>query len=87
MKPRATAGPRKKVRAASPASGAETAKVGSSGQSETDVVDGVQTRIALLAYQLYEQRGCKDGHDVEDWIQAERTVLADVPAGSINRQL
>jgi hypothetical protein len=33
-------------------------------------------RVAELAYLLYEQRGRQDGHDVEDWIQAEQTVLA-----------
>lgn len=38
--------------------------------------DDVQSCIARLAYSLYEQRGGDHGHDVEDWIQAERTVLA-----------
>jgi len=33
-------------------------------------------RVAELAYSLYEQRGREDGHDVEDWIQAEQTLLA-----------
>jgi GH15 family glucan-1,4-alpha-glucosidase len=36
----------------------------------------VYVRVAELAYTLYEQRGREDGHDVEDWIQAEQTVLA-----------
>jgi hypothetical protein len=27
--------------------------------------------IARRAYQIYEQRGAADGHDVEDWCQAE----------------
>ena len=33
-------------------------------------------RVAELAYIFYEQRGRTHGHDVEDWIQAEQTVLA-----------
>ena len=30
--------------------------------------------IARLAYQLYNMRGRKDGHDVEDWLIAEREL-------------
>jgi hypothetical protein len=36
----------------------------------------LHARVAELAYSLYEQRGRQDGHDVEDWIQAEQTLLA-----------
>ena len=28
--------------------------------------------IAQLAYHLYETRGQRDGHDVDDWLSAER---------------
>ena len=31
-------------------------------------------KIAEKAYELYVARGCENGHDVEDWIQAERIV-------------
>ena len=30
--------------------------------------------IAQRAYALYLARGCEDGHDVEDWLQAEREL-------------
>jgi DUF2934 family protein len=30
--------------------------------------------IAMKAYELYEQRGRLDGHDVEDWLTAEAIV-------------
>jgi hypothetical protein len=33
--------------------------------------------IAKRAYELYMSRGCEDGHDVEDWVEAEREVLAE----------
>lgn len=33
------------------------------------------SRVAALAYSLYERRGGEHGHDVEDWIQAEKTIL------------
>ncbi len=32
--------------------------------------------IAEKAYQLYEKRGHISGHDLEDWLEAERLVLA-----------
>ena len=30
--------------------------------------------VARVAYELYEQRGRADGHDLEDWISAETIV-------------
>lgn len=30
--------------------------------------------IAQRAYDLYEQRGRQDGHDLEDWLKAEREL-------------
>ena len=40
----------------------------------------IRARIAEQAYQLYEQRGCIPGHDAEDWLEAERLILADLNA-------
>lgn len=31
-------------------------------------------KVARVAYVLYLQRGCIDGHDKEDWFNAERIV-------------
>lgn len=31
-------------------------------------------RIAAKAYELWEQRGCRHGHDLEDWLEAEAIV-------------
>jgi hypothetical protein len=33
-----------------------------------------QDAIERRAYQLYEQRGREDGHDWDDWLQAEREL-------------
>ena len=30
--------------------------------------------IARVAYELYEQRGCEQGHDLDDWLKAEQMV-------------
>ena len=32
--------------------------------------------IAAVAYELYEARGCVAGRDFDDWLDAERIVLA-----------
>ena len=32
--------------------------------------------VARRAYDLYFARGCAHGHDVDDWLQAERTLRA-----------
>ena len=34
-------------------------------------------RIAQSAYELYEQRGCQAGYELEDWLQAEREIVGD----------
>ena len=31
--------------------------------------------IARLAYNFYETRGRRDGHDVDDWLSAERELI------------
>lgn len=49
----------------------------SEGNSQTTgSSEGVQEQIRHRAYQLYEQRGREDGHDVEDWLQSESDVMA-----------
>ena len=34
----------------------------------------LQEQIRRRAYELYEERGRYDGHDLEDWLQAESEV-------------
>jgi hypothetical protein len=33
-----------------------------------------KAEIARLAYDFYEMRGRRDGHDVDDWLSAEREL-------------
>ncbi len=33
--------------------------------------------IELRAYVKYCERGCESGHDVDDWLDAEREILAE----------
>ena len=37
----------------------------------TESTSDLQEQIRRRAYQLYEQRGRNDGHDLNDWLQAE----------------
>lgn len=38
--------------------------------------DDLRERIAKRAYELYLDRGCRPGCYVEDWVDAEREMLA-----------
>jgi len=40
------------------------------------------SRIARRAHEIYEARGGQDGKDLDDWLQAEREVDAEIEAGS-----
>ena len=33
--------------------------------------EDLEFQVRLRAYELYEARGRGDGHDIEDWLQAE----------------
>jgi len=35
----------------------------------------LQDQVRRRAYELYEQRGREDGHNLDDWLQAESEVL------------
>lgn len=34
-----------------------------------------ETEIRELAFSLYEQRGRREGHEFEDWLEAEEIIL------------
>ncbi len=35
-------------------------------------------RVAMKAYELFERRGGDHGHDVDDWLEAERLVVEEL---------
>jgi hypothetical protein len=41
---------------------------------EPTVLIPIEHRIQQCAYELYEQRGRTDGHELDDWLQAEREI-------------
>lgn len=45
----------------------------------------LKEKIAVKAYELFQRRGQADGHDLEDWLEAERSVLAELESRSKRR--
>ena len=41
------------------------------------VADDIREKIALRAYELYQDRGGQNGRDLDDWLQAETEVLSE----------
>jgi len=41
--------------------------------------------VAVHAYDLYLARGCQPGHDVEDWLQAERELRGSTVSSRTSR--
>jgi hypothetical protein len=57
--------------------------IGSTGPAQPDVAVEERARLLQLtreqeirnrAYEIYLQRGAQPGHEVEDWLQAEREL-------------
>ena len=38
--------------------------------------DDLHAHLATRAYELYVQRGCREGCAVEDWLDAEREIVS-----------
>ena len=38
------------------------------------------SRISQRAHEIYEARGGQDGRDLDDWLQAEREIDAEIEA-------
>jgi len=41
--------------------------------------DDLHVLIAQRAFERYQARGCQDGCDLDDWLEAEREILSQVP--------
>ena len=52
----------------------------SAGDPFFDLAQEINNLIASRAYELYESGGFAQGHDAEDWLQAESEILLNVPA-------
>ncbi|HLF18791.1 MAG TPA: DUF2934 domain-containing protein [Candidatus Omnitrophota bacterium] len=45
---------------------------------KTALTGDVQQKIQQRAYDIYQQRGFKDGNDLDDWFQAEREITREI---------
>jgi hypothetical protein len=58
--------------------GARPAKTSSrKGTRENKENPELHSRVALRAYQLFEDRGRAHGRDWEDWFRAEKEILSE----------
>jgi hypothetical protein len=43
-----------------------------------ELPDGMWERISKKAFELWQDRGYRDGHDLEDWLDAEAIVMEEI---------
>ena len=76
MPPKSKAAPKRKValsKTSKPQSPPVT--VPTEAESQQRYYEDLGSRLAERAYELYVQRGYEHGHDLEDWLEAERQIL------------
>ena len=44
-------------------------------KKETTPAVDIDERIRQRAFELFQLRGCQDGHDLDDWMQAEAEIM------------
>jgi hypothetical protein len=49
---------------------------GTSENISTAAHPNLEEEIRRLAFEIYVEHGCEDGHDLDDWLQAEAEVLS-----------
>jgi len=43
-----------------------------------ELPDGMWARISQKAFELWQERGYRDGHDIEDWFDAKTIVTEEI---------
>jgi len=43
-----------------------------------ELPNGMRERISNKAFELWQERGYRDGHDLEDWLDAETIVMEEI---------
>jgi hypothetical protein len=43
-----------------------------------ELPDGMRERISKKAFELWQARGYRDGHDLDDWFDAEAIVMEEI---------
>ena len=47
-------------------------------KAPVELPDGMGDRISQKAYELWQERGFREGHDLEDWLDAETIVMEEI---------
>ena len=55
------------------------------GEQQQGIEQRDADRVARAAYHRYEARGRQDGHDLEDWLEAEQEVASSPTSESTMR--
>ncbi len=50
-------------------------RAGDAKETSIELPDGMGERIAKKAHELWELRGRREGHDLQDWFDAEVVVM------------
>jgi len=53
-------------------------KAGLSAKKPIELPDGMWERIRAKAHELWEERGGRDGNDLQDWLDAEDIVMEEI---------
>ena len=43
-----------------------------------ELPDGMWERISQKAYELWKERGCREGYALQDWLDAEAAVMEEI---------
>lgn len=60
---------------------AATSKSQAAGRSPTlsiELPDGMWERISQKAFELWCERGCREGYALQDWLDAEAAVMEEI---------
>jgi hypothetical protein len=49
-----------------------------SQRNPIELPEGMWERVAKKAYDLWVERGRREGHDMEDWLEAEAIVMEEI---------
>lgn len=56
-------------------------KARDAGQPVTSTIElpeRIWERIALKAFELWRERGCREGYALQDWLDAEEVVMGEI---------
>lgn len=80
MQPQATHERPAKITRVAPVKTKSRGTVATPGKPSVSACDDVQVLIARRAYELFAMRGYRDGYALDDWLEAEREVLSQIPS-------